>query len=276
MTFFHHHDHHTSSTSQHSLLVWDISDISHSGTFLGLNPFPNSAGGLRTYKVKNAQMTISANAAAQVVGVTDDDGYFKDGDHDQVLTQTTTLDGHTEHAGERFTPEYAYVIRPTGGTSADNITIYVSEFDGNNVVGIASDKPLAAGATYDFVSYLTSYPTVAYSSLVSAPVVTTDGIVDGADTGEVMAPGYVDAQGDEIDGADGLADIINGNAGNDTISGGADNDIIYGGNADTTTGPGTGTVADEGGYTLAAWDLSDASWAGTLYNKNPFPNSMKE
>jgi Ca2+-binding RTX toxin-like protein len=54
-------------------------------------------------------------------------------------------------------------------------------------------------------------------------------VVDGLGVAELMAPGYKDDQGDEIDGADGLNDTIRGNDGNDTIYGGFGDDVITGG-----------------------------------------------
>ncbi len=60
------------------------------------------------------------------------------------------------------------------------------------------------------------------------PYYAPDGLVTGEDSAEVMGPGYTDLQGDEIDGADGLDDIIIGNGGRDTINGGDGNDTIYG------------------------------------------------
>ncbi|MCZ8152028.1 MAG: hypothetical protein O9292_06515, partial [Rhodobacteraceae bacterium] len=77
------------------------------------------------------------------------------------------------------------------------------------------------------------------------PVVAPDGTVGGSDSGETMQIGYVDAQGDVIDGRDGLNDSIRGNGGNDTIVagqgsdtvfGGTGNDLIYGDNVSGTNG----------------------------------------
>ncbi|MDK8874275.1 Hint domain-containing protein [Paracoccus sp. SSJ] len=59
-----------------------------------------------------------------------------------------------------------------------------------------------------------------------------DGIVDGTDGDDYMVPGYVDHQGDVVDGADGVNDWINAGAGNDTVNGGAGNDTIEGGEGD--------------------------------------------
>ena len=65
-------------------------------------------------------------------------------------------------------------------------------------------------------------------------------MVDGADTSEVMGPGYTDAEGDMIDGADGLNDTIVGNGGNDTIDAGLGNDLVYGGAGDDVIDGGAG------------------------------------
>ncbi|MDA7425634.1 Hint domain-containing protein [Thalassococcus lentus] len=60
------------------------------------------------------------------------------------------------------------------------------------------------------------------------------GPVDGTAGGDLMQPGYVDAQGDIIDGADGDVDTIFGYGGNDTIDGGNAGDTIDGGAGDDT------------------------------------------
>ena len=60
------------------------------------------------------------------------------------------------------------------------------------------------------------------------------GPVDGLDAGEVMNPGYTDAQGDQIDGTDGDNDTIFGNGGDDTINSGNGDDTVDGGSGDDT------------------------------------------
>jgi Ca2+-binding RTX toxin-like protein len=42
-------------------------------------------------------------------------------------------------------------------------------------------------------------------------------------------PGFVDARGDAVDGADGPADVVLAGAGNDTVAAFAGNDTVYGG-----------------------------------------------
>ena len=68
-----------------------------------------------------------------------------------------------------------------------------------------------------------------------------------------MPVGYVDAEGDIIDGADGLNDTIYGYGGNDTIDGGAGDDLIDGGaGADRITdGLGNDTILGGDGYDRA-------------------------
>ena len=58
---------------------------------------------------------------------------------------------------------------------------------------------------------------------------TPDLVVDGTGGNDAMTPGYVDAQGDIVDGADGLADTIFGYGGNDSIQAGLGNDVVFGG-----------------------------------------------
>ena len=58
------------------------------------------------------------------------------------------------------------------------------------------------------------------------------GPVDGTDAAESIGVGYVDADGDQIDGTDGLSDTVLAGAGNDTITAGAGADTVFGGAGD--------------------------------------------
>jgi serralysin len=62
--------------------------------------------------------------------------------------------------------------------------------------------------------------------------VVPDGTVNGTAGNDLMRIGFVDAQGDIIDGADGLNDRIDAGAGNDTINYGAGADTVFGGDGD--------------------------------------------
>jgi Ca2+-binding RTX toxin-like protein len=71
--------------------------------------------------------------------------------------------------------------------------------------------------------------------LEDAPVVVS---VDGTEESDNMVYNgdfYIDADGDSIDGPDGVNDTIYGNGGSDTIAGGEGNDVIYGGTGDNGT-----------------------------------------
>ena len=61
-----------------------------------------------------------------------------------------------------------------------------------------------------------------------AVIVPPDGVVDGTVGDDSIGPGFTDQQGDQVDGADGLNDVIVGGGGNDTIRGGLGNDVISG------------------------------------------------
>ena len=61
-----------------------------------------------------------------------------------------------------------------------------------------------------------------------AVIVPPDGVVDGTVGDDSIGPDFADLQGDQVDGADGLNDVIVGGGGNDTIRGGLGNDVISG------------------------------------------------
>lgn len=64
-----------------------------------------------------------------------------------------------------------------------------------------------------------------------------DGAVIGTGAADDMQPGYTDANGDQIDGADGVDDTILALAGDDTVDAGEGNDTVYGGSgADSLDG----------------------------------------
>ncbi|WP_147126235.1 calcium-binding protein [Shimia ponticola] len=69
----------------------------------------------------------------------------------------------------------------------------------------------------------------------------TPGVVDGTDLADTIGPGTIDADGDEIDGADGLGDVIDAGLGDDTIDAGEGDDRIIGraGADDINGGAGT-------------------------------------
>ncbi|MBT8411187.1 MAG: hypothetical protein KJP02_05250, partial [Octadecabacter sp.] len=103
------------------------------------------------------------------------------------------------------------------------------------------------------------------------PYYAPDGIIMGEEGADTMVVGYTDLQGDEIDGADGLDDVIIGGGGRDSITAGAGNDTIYGdyqqlGGGSSVgmppnayTGPPAGPAA---GAEVFAFSITDANLDG--------------
>jgi len=79
-----------------------------------------------------------------------------------------------------------------------------------------------------------------------APIVGA-GPVDGTLAADLMQAGYADAQGDQIDGADGLNDTVFGYGGVDTIQSGLGDDTVYGGADDDRIDGGAGADVLYGG-----------------------------
>lgn len=79
----------------------------------------------------------------------------------------------------------------------------------------------------------------------------SDAIVDGTAGNDTMIIGYQDAQGDRIDGADGLNDSISAGDGNDSIDAGAGDDSVNGGTGNDTV---SGSLGND---ILLGWDGDD-------------------
>ena len=89
-----------------------------------------------------------------------------------------------------------------------------------------------------------------------------DGVVDGSGSGDAMGPGYVDAQGDRIDGTNSKDDVIFGYGGNDTVDAGLGNDIVDAGDGNDLVQAGDGNDLVLGG--LGDDTLSGGVGADTL------------
>ena len=78
-----------------------------------------------------------------------------------------------------------------------------------------------------------------------------DGEVEGTNGNDVIIPNFVDADGDIVDGSDGINDLIFGLGGDDYIHGGAGNDVIRG-DSQSTSGKGGkgGKAGDDGDDTI--------------------------
>ena len=95
---------------------------------------------------------------------------------------------------------------------------------------------------------------------IGIPLSGADGIVDGTSGNDTMDVGFVDVQGDQIDGVDGLNDEIYGYDGADSITAGDGADLVYGGLGNDTIEGGAGgdhLYADQGDNTLFGGDGDD-------------------
>ncbi|MEH6672846.1 MAG: Hint domain-containing protein [Sulfitobacter sp.] len=226
--------------ADHTVLTWDLSNVTVAG---GSSPFRDSDTG--SSELAGKSFTINDNSAPVAVGVKDGDDSLNDNDGTQTLVQTTKLNGNTEYAGDKFIPEYSYVVRPSDAVdSSQDVTVYVMNFDGTDAVGIVTDKPLEVGKSYDFVSHSSDLPSIKYDHIANTYTTPgdatspTDGLVGGDD---VLTGGagndtiFGEGGNDSIEGNEG-DDYLGGNSGDDTISGGSGKDTIYG---DNNTGDGS-------------------------------------
>ena len=142
----------------------------------------------------------------------------------------------------------------------DELTVTLATAENGTVV-INDDGTLEYTPNLDFngddtITYTVSDPDGETSTAQVAVSVTADGsgggdgVVDGEEYGEVMIPGYTDPDGDQIDGDDGINDVINGNGGSDTINAGEGDDTIDGGegNDRIDAGEGDDTIIRSEGY----------------------------
>lgn len=92
----------------------------------------------------------------------------------------------------------------------------------------ATNQNLSFG-TLQFWNFDTSADPNAEPDWWDNPIVPDpDGVVDGTELDDLLAPGIADAQGDEVDGSDGNDDVIVAGGGDDTVYGGLGNDRIDG------------------------------------------------
>jgi Ca2+-binding RTX toxin-like protein len=131
------------------------------------------------------------------------------------------------------------IVVDGGSTGADNDTLdlrgYVSY---RNLVQTPDADGNSTSGTVELIDASGGVRTVTFSEIENLlpppPVDQRDGVVDGANSGELMELGYIDPQGDRItDNADSIRgnlgdDNITAAGGNDTVSGGDGNDIING------------------------------------------------
>lgn len=139
-----------------------------------------------------------------------------------------------------------------GETGTDNDTLVLNYADvetityggGNNEAGTVTFTAASGGGTLTF------------SEIESIQFV---GAVDGTAGDDEMNVGFTDAQGDQIDGSDGLDDTIFGGGGKDDIYAGQGNDLVYAGADDDLVygSDGDDTIYGEGGNDALVGDAGN-------------------
>lgn len=104
--------------------------------------------------------------------------------------------------------------------------------DGTSLTLVGIDPALAANP--------------AWLEAIGIPAVPT-GIVDGTAGSDMMGFGYTDADGDQIEGTDGINDTVEAGAGDDTVQAGTGEDLVYGG---------------DGADNLFGWEGNDTLFGG--------------
>lgn len=105
--------------------------------------------------------------------------------------------------------------------------------------------------------------TIRYSEIEQVLIDPT-GFVDGGAGNDVIAAGFVDAQGDQIDGLDGLNDWVMAGSGNDSVASGEGHDRVYGGAGNDTLAGGAGndTLQGEAGRDRINGNAGDDTISG--------------
>lgn len=150
---------------------------------------------------------------------------------------TFSIDGGADHTFDAIVV-YNATITYTDGTTASISAVVFQDTVGNlylapevssNTDQDALEAKAIESLELDSVSADTSNMT---ANRLDTNFVTPDGEVDGTAGDDTIGVGYVDAQGDEVDGADGINDTINAGAGADEVTGGSGDDTIDGGTGD--------------------------------------------
>ncbi|MEZ5912906.1 MAG: Hint domain-containing protein [Paracoccaceae bacterium] len=166
--------------------------------------------------------------------------YSGSGTNSFQLRLTATGDGN-------FTVEFLYEdIQWTNGGGS---TAQTGMTDGGSLDYIleGSGNPTAL-LTYETNDFDGGDPAGSFLVTVEdgAPL-TPDGVVDGTDGDDAIDTSFIDAGGDQVDGSDGVNDVIDAGAGNDTVSAGTGNDTVYGGSGDDVIDGGGGADVISGG-----------------------------
>jgi hypothetical protein len=183
-------------------------------------------------------------------------GYLED----NGTTISQVLSGYKYNADEQIT--FSIDIGDPNYATASNYRLEI--LAGNTVVGTLNGTTDGTDAL-STATVISSSPKVALNDLAVTIRITktsgagqeihidnaqasyallSNGIVEGTNAGQSMGIGFVDTDGDIIDGTD---DSIQGNGGNDTIDAGAGDDTVDGGTGNDTINAGVGDDTVDGG-----------------------------
>lgn len=134
-----------------------------------------------------------------------------------IIGDGTTRPDSTSIVRDNVTVTFTLTIEP-----GESVSLLFFGFQNDN-----PDDAAAQITDYEnnFENYLEGLTSLELNQVVNFA---TD-IVDGTPNDDQLAPGFIDVDGDEIDGADGIDDVISSGDGNDTVSGGLGDDSINGG-----------------------------------------------
>jgi Ca2+-binding RTX toxin-like protein len=105
------------------------------------------------------------------------------------------------------------------------------------------------------------------------------GAIEGTAGNDVIGAGYIDAEGDQIDGTDGANDVVGGFGGDDSISTGSGADLAYGGTGNDTLAGGIGNdtlSGDEGDDRLTGGTGDDALSGGSGADTATFTGAVAD
>jgi len=129
------------------------------------------------------------------------------------------------------------MTRPDGEPVTTADVVVTADGNGNAVLTFPGGESLT----------LIGVDPTAVDSVAELTAMGIPGPIDGTSGDDVMGVGYSDADGDQIDGTDGLNDTIFGFGGDDRIDGGAGDDSIEGGEGNDTLSGGAGSNVLLGG-----------------------------
>ncbi len=157
----------------------------------------------------------------------------------------------------------ADIIYAGAGDSVDGGESTTAGGVDNDILIVESGSVITYGGGNDESGIITlaSGGTLKFSNIEH---VTYAGPVDGTNASDVIGAGYVDVNGDQIDGTDGLNDVVYGYGGNDNISSGSGNDTVYGGTGNDTIYGGAGNdvlYGDAGNDSIFGGDGADSIYA---------------